>query len=1222
MSEKDIAGLRISSPPLLGSRGGSFHGAGERTISVIKDPQGFGFSLRGSCPVYILAVAADGPADRAGLKAGDQIITINSADMTDKTHETVVSTIKQSGQVLMMRVRSGALPSTEEDRSSLSSSPQKPSSRSMSAMIHAYGDGDDDPESSISFREPVAPLQEDEKAAFAPFADFEAMLRRCAHTATFIHYLMSIGKHEEEMMLLLHIGWFASRPNREEALAIFEDFMATNAPLKIEAITPVVFQEIESALNDKALDPQRFNILFGRARQCLLEPLSAALGQFRELITTRGQASLYRATMLVDLVSAEEPSVVEELIRPLVDVAQRDAGDPSPRGDIIMSTLLQFLHRAGVNVDKYLLQDPKRAESLGAPPEHNFRLRRGDSKDGSFFKKSKKVHLHMGHHFVTMSYPQPTFCGVCKALLWGVMRQGWNCVDCGFNVHKSTDLTGHRKCHELIDVPCPGHKVDKKGVPKKPRVRPGYSMRDDDKPIKTPQRSDSMIEARRVSEEPSVPEEPAALRPPDVTVTPGSPVLRRRSQSGSAALFASGELPAPPIVSPPPPPPTPPVKLPDDPALESTYWCEIASAKALAKKMSKSDIKRQEGIYELIQTEKSYIRSLAILHHYFRVPIRDEGLLTPDQIHTLFANLTELAEMNVAFCKTLCQLQSPTDPVVASIGPVFLDGFNKLDPNAFALFCSNQTTASAFYREKRRTYPPFNTRITSLEAQPICDRLSLLDFIVKPLQRLTKYPLLLKDILKNTDKSDKAEIEALTQALASTEAVLRHVQEMVKESEDRARLKEIHDKLDRSALDVVEEASVRDLHLGRKLIIEGPLQIRMQDKHIDVHAVLLTDLLLLTQPKDGKLILKAQGKDAKKQSAVIHIATVMVRPVAVDSKAFYLIVSPPRGRGGPQMFDLVTVSRSSMKDWMDKIAKTAEDFKRNNPTWEDKRNEISDTISVTPSELTMDRPDEQDPLDITIGQIIEQMRDNTDTNGRLLHRIMELLGGDGHDSDSTTRSTRDRFNRRAYRRTSSRLKADPNSKFRRSNSMDERGGLVKPEIVQQPSSPTLAPPALSERPSASSLQRESSFRRSDDEGGDHEDGGLEWTSQQLATALHTLAALQTENAELRVHVSELKRKLGGEPDADDSMRVDDHPPSPGGSAARLSPVLSQPGQGDHSGNSSPANRRVAFRSHSPRRIASSASARPSMRPEDDVAALLRRHDGIVDMDFESQESFI
>lgn len=59
-------------------------------------------------------------------------------------------------------------------------------------------------------------------------------------------------------------------------------------------------------------------------------------------------------------------------------------------------------------------------------------------------------------------------------------------------------------------------------------------------------------------------------------------------------------------------------------------------------------------------------------------------------------------------------------------------------------------------------YAAFNARMKMCESHPACGRLSFSDFVAKPLQRLTKYPLLLKGILKTTDDKSKVEIAALT----------------------------------------------------------------------------------------------------------------------------------------------------------------------------------------------------------------------------------------------------------------------------------------------------------------------------------------------------------------------------------------------------------------------------------------------------------------------------
>mgnify|MGYP001502790402 CR=1 FL=1 len=65
---------------------------------------------------------------------------------------------------------------------------------------------------------------------------------------------------------------------------------------------------------------------------------------------------------------------------------------------------------------------------------------------------------------------------------------------------------------------------------------------------------------------------------------------------------------------------------------------------------------------------------------------------------------------------------------------------------------------------------------------------------------MTKYPLLLKGIRQNTAKADQQELGLLDEAIEKAESVLRYVQEAVRETEDRHRLKELHDRLDTTGL--------------------------------------------------------------------------------------------------------------------------------------------------------------------------------------------------------------------------------------------------------------------------------------------------------------------------------------------------------------------------------------------------------------------------------------
>ena len=85
---------------------------------------------------------------------------------------------------------------------------------------------------------------------------------------------------------------------------------------------------------------------------------------------------------------------------------------------------------------------------------------------------------------------------------------------------------------------------------------------------------------------------------------------------------------------------------------------------------------------------------------------------------------------------------------------------------------------------------------------------------------------------------------------------------------------------------------VRDLHVGgRKLIAEGPVRVKLNDKMLDVQLLLLSDLLLLTVVKDDKYRLLSSGRDTKKLRPAIIIGSVMARPVATDNKGFFIITT-------------------------------------------------------------------------------------------------------------------------------------------------------------------------------------------------------------------------------------------------------------------------------------------------------------------------------------------
>uniref|UniRef100_A0A0P6IZV6 Protein kinase C delta type n=1 Tax=Heterocephalus glaber TaxID=10181 RepID=A0A0P6IZV6_HETGA len=67
-----------------------------------------------------------------------------------------------------------------------------------------------------------------------------------------------------------------------------------------------------------------------------------------------------------------------------------------------------------------------------------------NSRDTIFQKE--RFNIDMPHRFKVYTYMSPTFCDHCGSLLWGLVKQGLKCEDCGMNVH--------HKCREKVANLC------------------------------------------------------------------------------------------------------------------------------------------------------------------------------------------------------------------------------------------------------------------------------------------------------------------------------------------------------------------------------------------------------------------------------------------------------------------------------------------------------------------------------------------------------------------------------------------------------------------------------------------------------------------------------------------------------------------------------------------------------------------------------------------------
>lgn len=366
-------------------------------------------------------------------------------------------------------------------------------------------------------------------------------------------------------------------------------------------------------------------------------------------------------------------------------------------------------------------------------------------------------------------------------------------------------------------------------------------------------------------------------------------------------------------------------------------WRELAPSENL-KKLSKKETKRQEVINELFATEHAHVRMLSVLQTVFSRPLEREEIMSITELATIFPSLDEIIEMHYAFYENLKKLRQENDYIVKIISTPLLNRFSGSEGEWFqkltARFCSYQSWALEQIKSRQKKDPRFNAFILDAESKPQCRRLQLKDIIPIEMQRLTKYPLLLANIAKDTE--DEAEKENINQAAESCRKILNHVNEEVKLMENLLILKDYQRRLDTSGLkpsnDLYSEYKNIDL-TTRKMLFEGPLTWRVtKEKAIDVHCVLLSDLLVLLQKQDDKMVLKCQSKSniAAQEgklmlSPIIKLESVFLRDVATDPKALYVIFT---WDSGAQIYELVAQSIGERKNWTEAIKSAVEDLKK------------------------------------------------------------------------------------------------------------------------------------------------------------------------------------------------------------------------------------------------------------------------------------------------------
>ncbi|XP_052793187.1 rho guanine nucleotide exchange factor 28-like isoform X4 [Mya arenaria] len=348
--------------------------------------------------------------------------------------------------------------------------------------------------------------------------------------------------------------------------------------------------------------------------------------------------------------------------------------------------------------------------------------------------------------------------------------------------------------------------------------------------------------------------------------------------------------------------------------VEPETWSETADKKLL-KKLHSKDIKRQDTIWELIQTEKQYCKRLKALKYIFREGMVRELRMSKVWFERLFPRLDELVAIHDNFLARLQSLQNVRpDRQVEEIGPALIDQFSneagQKMKEAYGVFCSGHLEAVRIYKELLAKDRKFQLFIKSCSDNPYTKKREFPDYILLITQRPTKYPVLVEAIIKNT--KDKKDREYLVHAHGCVEDVLKSVDQQVCAAERAMKLQEISSRLDIKSYAIHRGRKFKKADVThRRLLYEGMIGWKnARGKVVEVLAVVLNDVLFFLQDNNQKLSFFSQDN----KHGVVSLFNLLVREKrdSKDTKGIYLISQNKRN---PEMYEIVFNSSADMGKW-------------------------------------------------------------------------------------------------------------------------------------------------------------------------------------------------------------------------------------------------------------------------------------------------------------------
>ncbi|CAD5206637.1 unnamed protein product [Bursaphelenchus okinawaensis] len=397
--------------------------------------------------------------------------------------------------------------------------------------------------------------------------------------------------------------------------------------------------------------------------------------------------------------------------------------------------------------------------------------------------------------------------------------------------------------------------------------------------------------------------------------------------------------------------------------LLTVQWEEMFAG---AEELEDVHKRRLQAVWELFHSELVFLqKQLLVLKEVYKEPLKKcqvEGCLLSVEPELLFGNLDQLCRISRRFCQSFLTLSKELTPennfetteFVVQLFERFSKGPSTI--SAYQAYCINYKATIEYLGSVRQKEERFLEFERVCLTDPRCGRLQLEDLLIAPLQRITRLPILIKEILKYTT-NDENKIR-LEKVLDSMNESLRSIDDSVQWLHNFERLQQLQNQVVWPSIsdleprtyipDFLKGALSRQFcenllaHPRRKLVHEGPLEFVENGKVSDCYAFLFNDMFLVTKIKKigAKSKMKSNMSTTRQEYYIVH-----KQPVPLDSCVFcdadsddshanvsaplknaFVVIHLTRYYQVLSVYTLQTSSKQEKDVWIEKFQESIENY--------------------------------------------------------------------------------------------------------------------------------------------------------------------------------------------------------------------------------------------------------------------------------------------------------